>query len=170
MINISLSRLNALVIKEFTQILRDRPTFGMIFVVPIVQLVLFGFAINSDPKMLPTALISSDNSVYTRDITAAMQNTGYFRINSFPASEAEADELIAKGAAQFVIRIPEISRAIYCAAGVPPCWSKPTPPTRRHWQCHSIFGAHQPNGADPRFIRRAADAGTAPAALRNPYP
>ncbi len=103
----SLARLRALVIKEFIQILRDRPTFGMIFIVPIVQLVLFGFAINADPKMLPTALIASDQSTYVRSITAAMQNSGYFKITDYPATEADAERLIAQGKVQFIVHFPE---------------------------------------------------------------
>ena len=103
----SFARLRALVIKEFIQILRDRPTFGMIFIVPVVQLVLFGFAINANPKMLPTALMTADQSPYVRSITTAMQNTGYFRITDYPATEVEAERLIAQGKVQFIIRFPE---------------------------------------------------------------
>ena len=72
----SLLRIRALVTKEFIQILRDRSTFGLVFAMPIIQLVLYGFAINTDPKMLPTALVTADQSLYVRDITTALQNTG----------------------------------------------------------------------------------------------
>ncbi|MDR3448941.1 MAG: ABC transporter permease [Alphaproteobacteria bacterium] len=105
-LSFSPTRLRAIVTKEFIQILRDRPTFGMIFIVPIVQLVLFGYAINSDPKLLPTAMITADQSPYVRSITAAMENTGYFRITDYPASEAEAEKLIARGKVQFIVRFP----------------------------------------------------------------
>ncbi len=106
-LSFSLPRLRALVTKEFIQILRDRPTFSMIFVVPIVQLALFGFAINSDPKLLPTAMMAADQSVYVRSITTALQNTGYFRFTEFPETEEKAERLIAQGKVQFIIRFPE---------------------------------------------------------------
>ncbi len=103
----SFQRVYALMIKEFLQLLRDKPTFSLIFVMPIIQLILFGFAINTDPKRLPTALAAADNSVYVRSLTAALQNTGYFRIAAQPASREEAERLIAQGDVQFIITIPE---------------------------------------------------------------
>jgi ABC-2 type transport system permease protein len=103
---ISLMRIRALVTKEFIQILRDRSTFGMIFMMPIIQMLLYGYAINTNPKMLPTALVAADQSVYVRSITAALQNTGYFRITERPATEAEAEDLMDKGQVQFIIDIP----------------------------------------------------------------
>ena len=99
-------RLRALMTKEFIQILRDRSTFGMIFMMPIIQMLLYGYAINTNPKMLPTALVSYDQSAYTRDITTAMQNTGYFNIVAQPPTEAEAESMMAKGHVQFIIEIP----------------------------------------------------------------
>jgi ABC-2 type transport system permease protein len=106
-IKFSLPRLHALVIKEFIQILRDRSTFGLIFMMPIIQLLLYGFAINTDPKLLPTALVSADQSVYVRDITTALQNTQYFKITEQPRSEGDAEKLMATGQVQFIIEIPE---------------------------------------------------------------
>lgn len=103
---ISSRRLRALVTKEFIQILRDRSTFGMIFMMPIIQLLLYGYAINTNPKMLPTALVAADQSVYVRSITTALQNTGYFKITKQPATEAEAEDLMDKGQVQFIIDIP----------------------------------------------------------------
>jgi len=103
----SLRRLGAIVVKEFIQLKRDRPTFGMIFMMPLVQLILFGFAINSDPKKLPAALVSADNSVYTRSITAALQNTGYFRFVARPDNLKAAEEMMAVGDVHFIISIPE---------------------------------------------------------------
>jgi ABC-2 type transport system permease protein len=100
-------RLRAMVTKEFIQILRDRSTFGMIFMMPIIQLLLYGFAINTNPKMLPTALVSADHSAYERDIVSALQNTGYFRITSQPATEAEAENMMATGEVQFILEIPQ---------------------------------------------------------------
>ena len=71
----SFSRWLGIVGKEFIQLKRDRLTFGMIVGIPVVQLVLFGFAINSDPKRLPTALLVADRSEFSRSILAALQNS-----------------------------------------------------------------------------------------------
>lgn len=109
----SFTRLKALAIKEFIQILRDRSTFGIIFMMPIIQLLIYGYAINTNPRHLPTALVSFDQSAYTRDIVAALQNTQYFKIITQPASEAEAEDLMAKGEVQFIIEIPaQFSRQV----------------------------------------------------------
>jgi ABC-2 type transport system permease protein len=104
---ISARRIHALVTKEFIQILRDRSTFGLIFMMPLIQLLLYGYAINTNPKMLPTALVAADQSVYVRDITTAMQNTGYFLIDHQCKTEAEAEDLMAKGDVLFIIEFPE---------------------------------------------------------------
>ncbi|WP_374332377.1 ABC transporter permease [Aestuariivirga sp.] len=95
-----------MIIKEALQLRRDRLTFAMMFVVPIVQLVLFGFAINADPKGLPTAVLVSEHSELSRSIIAAIQNTGYFTITREAATEAEADALLQRGDVQFVVTIP----------------------------------------------------------------
>jgi ABC-2 type transport system permease protein len=102
----SLSRWNGIIVKEFIQLRRDRLTFGMIIGIPIIQLMLFGFAINSDPKHLPSAVLSQDNSVYSRTISAALQNSGYFRVIEQIDSQRRADELLTLGAVQFVVTIP----------------------------------------------------------------
>lgn len=102
----SLHRLRALVTKEFIQILRDRSTFGMIFMMPIIQLLLYGYAINTNPRMLPTALVAADQSVYVRSITTALQNTQYFKITEQPATEAEAETMMDRGEVQFIIYVP----------------------------------------------------------------
>src|SRR5690349_13352155 len=83
--------------------LGGRLTFAMIIGIPIVQLVLFGFAINSDPKHLPTALNVQDNSVFARSLTAAMQNTGYFKITHIVKGEREGEELLASGTVAFLL-------------------------------------------------------------------
>jgi len=103
---LSTSRLRALVWKEFIQAFRDRLTFAMMIGVPVLQLVLFGFAINSDPRQLPAAVVSADNSMFSRSIVSALQNSDYFRIIAQPHTEAGADRLIARGEVQFVIFIP----------------------------------------------------------------
>jgi ABC-2 type transport system permease protein len=102
----SLARTLAIFIKEFQQMLRDRPTFAMAVGVPVLQLVLFGYAINTDPKGLPTAIVSTDPGPMSRSLLAAMQNTGYFRIVHQGVSEAEGDALVEDGEVQFMVVIP----------------------------------------------------------------
>ncbi|MEQ1808118.1 MAG: ABC transporter permease, partial [Burkholderiaceae bacterium] len=102
----SLQRLLAVFIKEFQQMLRDRMTFAMAIGVPVLQLVLFGYAINTDPKGLPTAIVSSDTGPLARSLSAALQNTGYFRITHLAASEAQGEALVESGEVQFMIVIP----------------------------------------------------------------
>jgi ABC-2 type transport system permease protein len=102
----SFSRWLGIVGKEFIQLKRDRLTFGMIVGIPVVQLVLFGFAINSDPKRLPTALLVADRSEFSRSILAALQNSSYFDFIGEARDEDDADRMIAVGKAQFVVSIP----------------------------------------------------------------
>lgn len=102
----SAARTLAIFIKEFQQMLRDRLTFAMAIGVPILQLVLFGYAINTDPKGLPTALVSYDSGPMARTLTAALQNTGYFRIVVQSPSEHAAEALLETGEAQFMVVIP----------------------------------------------------------------
>jgi ABC-2 type transport system permease protein len=103
----SWSRWVGIIVKEFIQLKRDRLTFGMIIGIPVLQLILFGYAINSDPKRLPTAVLAADASPYSRSLLAAMQTSGYFRIDHHAASEAEIDDLLAQGRVQFAVTIPE---------------------------------------------------------------
>ena len=100
------SRFLAVFIKEFVQMRRDRITFAMMVGVPLMQLILFGYAINSDPKSLPTAVVMADSSTFGRSIVTALQHSAYFRIDSPPVSEAEADKLLRLGDVQFVVTIP----------------------------------------------------------------
>ena len=102
----SWERFLAILLKELRQVRRDRLTFGMMVGVPIVQLVLFGFAINSDPKQLPTAVVVADRSEFSRSFVAGLQNSAYFRITHRPADEDEAERLLATGAVQFAIVVP----------------------------------------------------------------
>lgn len=102
----STARLWGIALKELIQLSRDRLTFGMIVGIPIMQLLLFGFAINSDPKHLPTAVNVQDNSVFSRTFIRSLENTGYFRILKPVDSEAAANRLLAEGEVQFVINIP----------------------------------------------------------------
>ena len=104
---LSWSRWVGIILKEFIQLKRDRLTFGMIIGIPILQLLLFGYAINADPKHLPTAVFSADASPYARSLVAAMQNSGYFSVDKVIATQAEADDLLEHGTVQFVVTIPE---------------------------------------------------------------
>ncbi|HZZ92537.1 MAG TPA: ABC transporter permease [Usitatibacter sp.] len=103
----SVQRFVAMLVKEFVQMRRDRLTFAMMIGVPLMQLVLFGYAINMDPKGLPAAVVSADSSAFSRSLVRALENTGYFRIVATPASVAEADHLLQMGRVQFVLQIPE---------------------------------------------------------------
>jgi len=102
---LSLERVAAVLRKEFVQLRRDRLTFAMLIGVPIMQLILFGYAINADPKHLPTAVVALDQSPLVRSIVRAAQNTDYFRIVEV-ASESEAERLIARGDVQFALVFP----------------------------------------------------------------
>ena len=106
-------RLLAVMLKEFIQLRRDRLTFAMMVGIPIIQLALFGFAINSDPKRLPTAVVAHDQGVFTRSLLAGLTNTGYFSIVDASATEHQADRMLALGEVQFVVTIPaDFSRAL----------------------------------------------------------
>ncbi len=104
---LSWSRWVGIILKEFIQLKRDRLTFGMIIGIPVLQLLLFGFAINADPRHLPTAVLAADTSPYARSLVAGMQNSGYFRIAKMISTEAEAERLLSLGQVQFVVTIPE---------------------------------------------------------------
>ncbi|HWA08694.1 MAG TPA: ABC transporter permease [Opitutaceae bacterium] len=100
-------RLWAIVLKEFIQMKRDRVTFAMMAGIPLMQLLLFGFAINSDPRHLPTALRAADQGPFARTFVAALKQSDYFRFVRDAATEAEAQRLLQVGDVQFVINIPE---------------------------------------------------------------
>ena len=102
----SLARFRGVVVKEFLQLRRDRLTFAMIVGVPIGQLVLFGYAINTDPKHLPTAVIAADRSEFTRSYVAAMRTSGYFDLVGEVADDTAARDALARGDVQFVLDIP----------------------------------------------------------------
>ena len=102
----SFQRWLGIVIKEFIQLKRDRLTFGMIIGMPIIQLLLFGFAINSDPKHLPTAVVMADPGPFARSYVAAMKNSAYFDLVGAVESEAEANRLLERGEVQFVVTFP----------------------------------------------------------------
>jgi len=96
----------AMLVKEFIQLKRDRVSFAMIIMIPLVQLMLFGYAINTTPRYLPTAVLMQEQNDLTRSILAALENTKYFKVTKLPHTEAEVDELLASGAVLFAIEIP----------------------------------------------------------------
>ena len=101
----SFSRWIGILLKEFIQLKRDRLTFGMIVGIPIMQLVLFGYAINADPKHLPTAVVMADPGPFARSYVAAMQNSDYFKIVG-SVDERQANDLLERGQVQFVVTFP----------------------------------------------------------------
>ena len=105
--SLSWSRWVGIIVKEFIQLKRDRLTFGMIIGIPVLQLILFGYAINADPRRLPTAVLSADSSAYSRTLLSAMQTSGYFRIQHQVSREEELEALLARGEVQFAVTIPE---------------------------------------------------------------
>jgi ABC-2 type transport system permease protein len=108
----SFKRLIALLRKEWIQVRRDAMTLRMIIALPIMQLFLFGYAINTNPQHLPTGLLSVSHSKYERTLVAAMRNTGYYDIESM-ASEEEAERALAQGEVLFVIEFPpDFDRAV----------------------------------------------------------
>src|SRR3972149_1738942 len=96
----------AVLIKEFIQLRRDRVSFAMIIMIPLMQLLVFGYAINTTPRDLPTAVLLQESSDVGRSILAALKNTSYFRVTELPRSEAELDHLLASGKVLFAIEIP----------------------------------------------------------------
>jgi ABC-2 type transport system permease protein len=101
-----LRRTWAMLIKEFIQLRRDRVSFAMIIMIPLVQLLLFGYAINTNPRHLPTAVLLQEQSDLGRSVLKALQNTAYFDVTHVVQTEAEFDRLLASGAVLFAIEIP----------------------------------------------------------------
>lgn len=103
---LSPGRFRAVVVKEFIQMRRDRLTFGMMIGIPLLQLVLFGYAINTDPKHLPAAVLLADNGPQGRTLLEAVRNSGYFDFVRRVDTEEEGREALARGEVQFVVNIP----------------------------------------------------------------
>ena len=99
-------RVWAMTVKEVAQMRRDRLTFGMMIAIPVMQLTLFGYAINLDPKQLPTAIYARDSGPLSRAVTASLANSGYFDIRHVAHTPQEVDRLLASGRVQFGIEIP----------------------------------------------------------------
>jgi len=109
----SFRRLWAMLIKEVVQMRRDRLTFAMMLGMPLIQLVLFGYAINNDPKGLPAALVATSQDRYTRAMVSALETTGYYRFDHVVGSAKEAELLLSRGDVVFVVTIPsDFSRRI----------------------------------------------------------
>jgi ABC-2 type transport system permease protein len=102
----SLDRVVAVMIKEFTQLRRDRITYAMILVMPLMQLLLFGYAINTDPRHLPAAVISYDHSRLADAVVATLERTTYVDVRYLPHSEAEMDRLMRRGEISLALTIP----------------------------------------------------------------
>jgi ABC-2 type transport system permease protein len=96
----------AMLVKEFIQLKRDRVSFAMIIMIPLVQLLLFGYAINTNPRHLPTAVLLQEQTDVGRSILKALENTKYFEVTHVVQSEAEFDQLLQSGKVLFAIEIP----------------------------------------------------------------
>lgn len=102
----SFRRLRALLTKETIQMRRDRLTFAMMLGIPLLQLMLFGFAINTDPKELPAALVAPTQDRFTRAMVSALELTGYYRFIAPDATAREAEQMISSGTVAFVVTVP----------------------------------------------------------------
>lgn len=103
----SAERLVAMIVKEFTQMRRDKLTFAMMLGIPVIQLLLFGYAINSDPRHLPAAVLMADHGPQARTILQALKNSTYYDFVREVRTETEGRDLLARGQVQFVINIPQ---------------------------------------------------------------
>jgi ABC-2 type transport system permease protein len=106
MSGLSASRIAAVMIKEFKQLTRDRLTFAIMLAIPVLQLTLFGYAINFQPRQLPTAVLMQEDSRFARSIVSALRNSAYFELTAQVRTPAELDALVRRGDAQFAITIP----------------------------------------------------------------
>ncbi len=99
-------RVLAVMIKEIKQLTRDRLTYAMMLGLPVIQLLLFGYAINSEPRHLPTAVLVQEDSVFARSIVGALHRSAFFKLVAQARSPAELDEMIRDGRVQFAVTIP----------------------------------------------------------------
>ncbi|MFT4919049.1 MAG: ABC-2 type transport system permease protein [Zhongshania aliphaticivorans] len=102
----SLARINAVFIKELIQMRRDRLTFAVMLAIPILELVLFGYAINTDPKHLPTAVHAAEYTPVVRSILSGLENSEYFDISTNNRDPRASDYLLASGKVVFIVEIP----------------------------------------------------------------
>ncbi|WP_309088960.1 ABC transporter permease [Phenylobacterium sp.] len=113
MSGLSWDRVAAVMIKEFKQLTRDRVTYAMMLLLPVVQLTLFGYAINAEPRHLPTAVLAQEDSRYARAMVAALENSAYFDLVAQARSPGELDAMIRRGDVQFAVTIPgDFSRRV----------------------------------------------------------
>jgi hypothetical protein len=117
-------RAGAMLRKEFLQLRRDRVTFATMITIPLLQLVLFGYAINTTPRQLPTAVLLQESSDVGRSILAAIQNTKFFRVTEVLRNNAEFDQALASGQVLFAVEIPATSRRFWLPS-MPPIRSRP---------------------------------------------
>ena len=106
MSGISATRIAAVLIKEFKQLTRDRLTYAMMLALPVIQLLLFGYAINAEPRHLPTAVLVQEDSAFARSIVTALKTSEFFDLTVQARSVAELDDLVRSGEVQFAITIP----------------------------------------------------------------
>ncbi|MEO8114474.1 MAG: ABC transporter permease [Phenylobacterium sp.] len=99
-------RVLAIMVKEIKQLVRDRLTYAMILALPVVQLLLFGYAINNEPRHLATAVLVQENSVFARSVVGALQHSAFFDLVAQARSPSELDEMIRRGDVQFAVTIP----------------------------------------------------------------
>jgi ABC-2 type transport system permease protein len=103
---LSLARIVAVMIKEFTQLRRDRITYAMILVMPLMQLLMFGYAINTDPRHLPAAVIAYDHGRLANSVVSALEQSSYVDVRHLPTSEAQMDGLMRRGEISLALTIP----------------------------------------------------------------
>jgi ABC-2 type transport system permease protein len=99
-------RIAAMIFKEVRQMVRDPGTVAMMFMFPIIQLVIFGYAINNDPRHLPLAIEVNDHSAFSRSIVSGLRQTSYFDVIELQGGFGEGERLLAEGKAQFVLTVP----------------------------------------------------------------
>ena len=103
----SFARLWAMIVKEFIQMARDRLTFAMILGIPVMQLTVFGFVINTDPRHMPAAVLLADSGPHGRTLLEGLKNSTYFDFVKQVDSEAEGQKMLLRGEIQFLVNIPE---------------------------------------------------------------
>src|SRR5262249_51597474 len=105
--DLSWARVFAVFLKELVQMRRDRPTFGIMIAMPVMQLILFGYAINNDPRHLPAVIEMREDGPLTRDFLASLRASSFVDIVAIAHTDAEAEQMIRSGAVNFLIEIPE---------------------------------------------------------------
>ncbi|MCJ7833499.1 MAG: ABC transporter permease, partial [Deltaproteobacteria bacterium] len=97
-------RIKQILIKEFIQILRDPRSRAIVFVMPLVQVIIFGYAVTTDVKNVSTAIYDQDNSVYSREVVDRFVKSGYFQIDEYVSREDQIRELLDQGRVQVLLR------------------------------------------------------------------